>query len=90
MKISWTFSFSNKKSYQQKIGGKVEISIGCGKMLTEYSQIFKCVCPEGRQRIFAHLMIIAVSFAVRSTDYGKRDGISNFEMPSLFKMLILP
>ena len=35
MKTSWTFSFSNKKSYQQKIEGKVEISIGCGKMLTE-------------------------------------------------------
>ncbi len=38
MKISWTFSFSNEKNFQQKIGGKIEISNGCGKMLTEYSQ----------------------------------------------------
>jgi len=40
MKISWTFSFSDKKSYQQKIGGNVGFSIGCGKMTTEYSPYF--------------------------------------------------
>lgn len=38
MKISWTFSFSNAKSYQQKIGGKIKISIARAKMTTEYSQ----------------------------------------------------
>lgn len=29
--------FFKQGNYQQKIGGKGEISIGCGKMLTEYS-----------------------------------------------------
>ena len=32
--------FFKRKSYQQKIRGNVEFSIGCGKMLTEYSQNF--------------------------------------------------
>lgn len=33
------FQFFKKRSYQQKIGGNVEFSIGCGKMLTECSRI---------------------------------------------------
>ncbi len=41
MKISLAFSFSNKKSYQQKIGGNEKFIVGNEKMLTEWSQGFK-------------------------------------------------
>jgi hypothetical protein len=36
MKFSWSFSFSIRESYQQKIGGDIKFKIKCEKMLTEY------------------------------------------------------
>ncbi len=38
------FQFLNKKSYQQKTGGKIKISIGCGKMtLNSYDIYFRLI-----------------------------------------------